>query len=136
MSNLIISAQLRLAIFVPAFILLLRFVGFEKFDRRNSPARVFFCSAIVSSSFEGGPTYVTLIWDAMRISVNGAPGCVWPTDDVDLFLGRDLGLVKVKGAASRDEMGNVVMTMSIPEMTQLAKFSDPKHVRSERDDLA
>jgi hypothetical protein len=44
---------------------------------------------IVSSSFEGGPTYVTLIWDAMRLSVSGAPQSVWPEHETDLFLGRD-----------------------------------------------
>lgn len=83
---------------------------------------------IVSSSFEGGPTYVTLIWDALRLSVEGAPQCVWPQDEVDLFLGRDLGLVRIKGMVRRDEMGNVVLTMSTPEMSQLAEFSDPLHI--------
>ena len=76
---------------------------------------------IVSSSFEGGPTYVTLVWDAIRISVSGAPTEVWPGDEADLLLGRDLGLVKIRGSVGRDEMGNVVVTMSTPEMEQLVQ---------------
>jgi hypothetical protein len=89
---------------------------------------------IVSSSFEGGPTYVTLMWDAMRLSVNGAPQNVWPEDEADLFLGRDLGLVLIKGSAKRDEGGNVVMTLSTPEMEQLAEFSDPVHITRRESD--
>jgi hypothetical protein len=34
---------MRLAVFVPIFIVLLKFVGFDRFERRGSPARVFFC---------------------------------------------------------------------------------------------
>jgi hypothetical protein len=83
---------------------------------------------IISSSFEGGPTYVTLIWDAFRLSVSGAPQCVWPEGDVNLFMGRELGLVFIKGGGTRDEEGNVVVTLSTDEMEQLAKFSDPMHV--------
>jgi len=83
---------------------------------------------IVSSSFEGGPTYVTLIWDAMRLSVDGAPRSVWPDEEVDLFLGRELGLVFIKGTATRDDGGNVTMTLTTAEMEQLAKFSEPASV--------
>lgn len=83
---------------------------------------------IISSSFEGGPTYVTLLWDAFRLSVSGAPQSVWPEDDVNLFMGRKLGLVFIKGEGTRDENGNVVLTLSSPEMEQLAQFSDPRHV--------
>jgi len=76
---------------------------------------------IVSSSFDGGPTYVTLIWDAVRISVHGAPSEMWPDAEGGLLVGRDLGLVKLKGAVERDEAGNVTLTMSTSEMEQLAK---------------
>lgn len=68
------------------------------------------------------------MWDAMRLSVNGAPQSVWPEDEVNLFLGRELGLVFIKGAATRDESGNVVVTLSAPEMEQLAKLSEPPYV--------
>lgn len=34
---------MRLVIFVPTLIALVRFVGFDKFDRRCSPGRVFVC---------------------------------------------------------------------------------------------
>jgi S1-C subfamily serine protease len=83
---------------------------------------------IVSSSFEGGPTYVTLVWDAIRISVGEAPKNLWPGGAADLMIGRDLGLVKLKGAVTRDAEGNVTLTMSDPEMEQLATFSDPIHI--------
>lgn len=83
---------------------------------------------IVSSSFEGGPTYVTLVWDAIRLSVGGAPTNLWPAGQADLIIGRDLGLVKLKGAVTRDAEGNVTITMSAPEMKQLEVFSDPIHI--------
>ena len=89
---------------------------------------------IVSSSFEGGPTYVTLMWDALRLSVSGAPQSVWPEDEVNLFLGRDLGLVFIEGSATRDEEGNVAVSLSTPEMDQLAKYSEPAHVTRRRAD--
>jgi len=90
---------------------------------------------IISSSFEGGPTYVTLLWDALRLSVSGAPQSVWPEGDVNLFMGRELGLVFIKGDGTLDEKGNVTITLSTPEMEQLAKFSDPIHV-TRRDALS
>lgn len=83
---------------------------------------------IVSSSIDGGPTYVTLIWDAIRLSVSGAPADLWPNGEGDLLVGRDSGLVKLKGDVARDSDGNVTITMSTAEMEQLAKFSDPVHV--------
>lgn len=83
---------------------------------------------IVSSSFEGGPTYVTLLWDALRLSVNGVPLCVWPEDEANLFQGRDLGLVRIRGDATRDAAGNVTMILSTPEMEQMAAHSDPENV--------
>lgn len=83
---------------------------------------------IVSSSFEGGPTYVTLIWDAIRTSVSGAPANLWPHGEGDLLVGRDLGLVRLKGDVTRDADGNVKLTLSTAEMEQLAKFSDLAHI--------
>lgn len=83
---------------------------------------------IVSSSFEGGPTYVTLIWDAVRVSVSGAPANLWPGGEGDLLVGRDLGLVKLKGDVTRDAERNVKVTLSTAEMEQLAQFSGPVHV--------
>ena len=80
---------------------------------------------IVSSSFDGGPSYVTLIWDAMRLSVPGAPRSVWPEDVVNPLMGRDLGLVVINGSATRDETGKVVVGLTTPEIEQLAKFSEP-----------
>ncbi len=56
---------------------------------------------IVSSSFEGGPTYVTLVWDALRLSVKSPQKGVWPCSTLDLLKGRDLGLVTIKGQVER-----------------------------------
>ena len=65
---------------------------------------------VVSSSFEGGPSYVTLIWDVMRHSINlTAP---WlQRGRVTLLATRDIGLVKLKGNIKRFRRGDVVITM-------------------------
>jgi hypothetical protein len=67
---------------------------------------------IVSSSLNDGPTYITLMWDALRLSVEGVPRCVWPADEATLFQGRELGLVRMKGQATRDATGNVELMLS------------------------
>lgn len=82
---------------------------------------------VVSSSFDGGPSYVTLIWDVMRHSINlTAP---WlQRGRVTLLSTRDLGLVKLKGNVQRSRRGDVVMTMTEAEMKQLVDAAGPAHV--------
>ncbi|WEE76662.1 serine protease [Comamonas testosteroni] len=83
---------------------------------------------VVSSSFDGGPSYVTLIWDVMRHSINlTAP---WlQRGKVTLLSTRDLGLVKLKGNVKRSRRGNVVMTMSDEEMKQFVDAVGPERMR-------
>ncbi len=83
---------------------------------------------VVSSSFDGGPSYVTLIWDVMRHSINlTAP---WlQRGRVTLLSTRDIGLVKLKGNVKRSRRGDVVMTMTNAEMKQLVDAVGPARVR-------
>jgi Trypsin-like peptidase domain len=62
---------------------------------------------IVSSSLDTpeslGPTYVTLAWDAMRMSINVPwPRRRWPMGDVDLFKARELEYVEIVGDIQQD----------------------------------
>jgi len=82
---------------------------------------------IVSSSFDGGPTYVTLVWDAMRLSASPLPSSVWPQPEADLFLARQLGLVKIKGDVHRDSDGNVTLKISEEEFRLVAAAYPPRH---------
>ncbi|MGO9019705.1 MAG: serine protease [Syntrophobacteraceae bacterium] len=71
---------------------------------------------IVSSSFDGGPTYVTLIWDAMRLWVKSPQDGIWPCQEMDLFKGKKLGLVRIKGRVRRDADWKVILKLSKKEM--------------------
>lgn len=76
---------------------------------------------IVSSSFDGGPTYVTLSWDAMRLSVEGLPSEIWGAEHSGVLEGIDLGLIRVKGDFSADQGRNIKLTLSDAEMAYLVK---------------
>jgi hypothetical protein len=52
---------------------------------------------IVSSSLEGGPSYVTLIWEAIRLRVKGTTPELAAKGEVSLLGAKALGLVKLKG---------------------------------------
>lgn len=71
---------------------------------------------IVSSSFDGGPTYVTLVWDALRFSFDGLPLEIWGDQPVGLHEGLQLGLVKIKGNFKCDAERNISVTLSDEEM--------------------
>tara|TARA_R110002020_G_scaffold109724_1_gene253804 strand:- start:105 stop:1010 length:906 start_codon:yes stop_codon:yes gene_type:complete len=74
---------------------------------------------IVSSSFDGGPTYATLIWDAMRLSVEGLPQELWGAESSGILEGIDLGLVRVKGKFKVDQSRDITLTLSNEEMAYL-----------------
>ncbi|MGA3868728.1 serine protease [Ralstonia pseudosolanacearum] len=59
---------------------------------------------IVSSSLDGGPSYVTLIWEALRIKVSSRLPSLALRGDIDLFAARELGLVKLKGQVKRKRL--------------------------------
>lgn len=67
---------------------------------------------IVSSSFAGGPTYVTLLWDAIRLTVRNAVPKLLPSAKTCLLAARDHGLVKLKGDVDRDPWGEVTFRLS------------------------
>jgi hypothetical protein len=74
---------------------------------------------IVSSSFDGGPSYVTLVWDSLRVSIDGLPKDVWGSETSGLVEGVHLGLARVKGDFKMDEERNVALTLSDEEMQVL-----------------
>ena len=83
---------------------------------------------VVSSAFDGGPSYVTLIWDVMRHTINlTAP---WlQRRRVTLLSARDIGFVKLKGNVKRSRRGDVVMAMTNAETKQLIYAVGPAGVR-------
>lgn len=80
---------------------------------------------IVSSSFDGGPCYVTLIWEALRIKVSSRLPSLSKKGGIDLFSARELGLVKLKGLVKRSKRGNITMTLTKPESELFAVSADP-----------
>lgn len=81
---------------------------------------------IVSRSFEAddqrGPTYVTLVWDALRLDVTAHwPPGRWPGKKGCLVKARDLGLAKIIGDLTKDDAGNVTLTLSEAEIAVLIK---------------
>jgi hypothetical protein len=87
---------------------------------------------IISSSIDGGPTYVTLIWEALRLSVRGSLSLLEGRGDADLFAAQMLGLVKLKGQVTRSRRGDVTLTLSEPEAELMASSSDPAAMVSSR----
>lgn len=84
-----------------------------------------FLVGIVSSSFEGGPSYITLIWDALRFSVKGTIPKLSIRNKIHLLQANRLGLAKIKGKVVRKPWGDVVFTMSDKEMSLFVDSSPP-----------
>ncbi len=85
---------------------------------------------IVSSSFDGGPTYVTLVWEALRFSVFSPLKIVSRWGEINLFTAQRLGLVKIKGRFQRSTRGAITMTLSGEEMQLIANSVDPSSIVS------
>lgn len=79
---------------------------------------------IVSSSFDGGPTYVTLVWDALRLSIDSLPRKIWGSQPSGLYEGMQLGLVKIKGNFKCDAHRNITLTLSDEEISVLVSTPD------------
>lgn len=75
---------------------------------------------IVSSSFDDGPSYITLIWDSLRISIDGLPQDIWGSETSGLVEGVELNLVRVKGNFKADEERNITLILSDEEMQIIA----------------
>ena len=80
--------------------------------------------AIVSSSYEGGPSYMTLIWEALRLRVKSSVRPFQNRGAIDLFAARDFGLVRIKGNFKRRRSGDVVLTLTDAEVGLLVKSVD------------
>lgn len=83
---------------------------------------------IVSSSFDGGPSYVTLIWEALRIKVSSRLPSFALMGDIDLFAARDLGLVKFRGQVKRSKVGDITITLTEPESKLMAVSVEPEAI--------
>lgn len=81
--------------------------------------------AIVSTSYDGGPSYVTLIWDALRLNVRSSVRPFSSRRRLNLFTAGDLGLVRMKGNVKRRRSGDVTLTMSDAEMALLMQSVRP-----------
>lgn len=70
---------------------------------------------IVSSSLEGGPSHITLIWEAIRFRVSGAIPKLRANKTVSLLGAQALGFAKLKGHVERDPFGDVTFKLSEDE---------------------
>ena len=75
---------------------------------------------ILSSSFKGGPSYVTLIWEALRLRVRCALPKLQAQETVSLLGAKALGLTKLKGDVDRNPWGDLTIRLSDEENRLLA----------------
>lgn len=85
---------------------------------------------IVSSSLEGGPSHITLIWEALRFRVSGATPKLMANKTVSLLGAHALGLAKLKGHVERDPFGDVTLKLSEEEGELFAASISPSVVEA------
>lgn len=85
---------------------------------------------IVSSSLEGGPSHITLIWEAIRFRVAGATPKLRANKTVSLLGAQALGFAKLKGHVERDPFGDVTLKLSEDEAALFAKSVAPPVVEA------
>ncbi|TQL15020.1 trypsin-like peptidase [Zymomonas mobilis] len=76
---------------------------------------------IISSSLEGGPSYITLIWDAIRMTVKSPVEKMKINEKISLLGAKAQGLSKIKGTVKKDPFNNFTLGFSGKEMTLLIK---------------
>lgn len=76
---------------------------------------------ILSSSIEGGPSYVTLLWEALRLRVKGTIPKLQENETVTLLGAHHLNLAKLKGDVQRDPWGDTTIRLSKGESDLLMK---------------
>lgn len=86
---------------------------------------------ILSSSFEGGPSYVSLIWDALRLRVEGAIPKPRSSKSISLLGARILGVARLTGDVRRNPWGDVTFRLSHEEF-DLLRASAPASAVVER----
>lgn len=84
---------------------------------------------IVSSSFDGGPTYITLVWDAFSLQVEGSIPSLATGGKVTLLGAMARGLVKIKGRVARSLWGDVSIKLSSDERKLFAQSLTPEELR-------
>ncbi|WP_172746198.1 serine protease [Neorhizobium sp. T7_12] len=78
----------------------------------NSEARVV---GIVSTSFEGGLSYITLIWEALRLEIAGAVPDLQTRKKVSLKFAASKGLARLLGNVEEKPWGDVIFSFSDKE---------------------
>lgn len=82
---------------------------------------------IISSSWEGGgPTYVTLIWEAIRLRIAGTVPDLMNIPRVSLLGAKEKGLVKLEGDIERDPFGNIRVVLSEEEGALMMESLSPE----------
>ena len=79
---------------------------------------------IVSSSPDGGPSYITLIWEALRMRVRGAIPSLQRQDTISLIGASQLGQARLKGDVRRNPWGEIRLRLSSEE-SELIRASVP-----------
>lgn len=79
---------------------------------------------IVSSSPDGGPSYITLIWEALRMRVKGAIPILQRTPTISLMGASALRQAKLKGDVRRNPWGEFRLNLP-PEENELLRASVP-----------
>lgn len=90
---------------------------------------------IVSSSIDGGPSFITLIWDALRFDIKGTIPLLKRHDDTNLIQAMHLGLVKISGDFERKPWGDIVFEMSADESAFMERSCDPELLLQKKDRL-
>lgn len=70
---------------------------------------------IVSSSWEGGPSYVTLIWDALMATVSTPEGLFEQFEKISLMGASNLRAARVLGEVQNKPWGDVIIKLSKDE---------------------
>ncbi len=87
---------------------------------------------IVSSSFDGAPTYVTLIWEALRLDVKPPIAKLSAGEKVSLLGARARNLAKIKGDVRRDPFGDVTFRLPDEEAKLFRKSLPPEALDESR----
>jgi len=75
---------------------------------------------IVSSSFEGGPSYITLIWEALRMEVKCPPPMFERFHQISLLRAQRLGKARITGKVEDKPWGDIVISLSDAEQELFA----------------
>ena len=70
---------------------------------------------ILSSSIEGGPSYVTLLWEALRLRIKGTTPTLQVNETVTLLGARKINQAKLEGNVDRDPWGDTTIRLTDKE---------------------